>query len=95
MRKNVLFVVDEKQMGGVSVLLQDILYNINIDKYNIDILVLHDAGDYLDKLPKKVNVIYGTKFFRTVDLSIKDAIRTKNIGTIFNKLRLIFLMILF
>ena len=50
-KKKVLFVVDEKQMGGVSVLLSDIMKKINLKKYNIDIMVLHNNGEYLDDLP--------------------------------------------
>ena len=63
-KKNILFVVDERRMGGVSVLLSDILKKINLDKYFIDIMVLHNNGEYLDDLPDKVNLIYGTKFFK-------------------------------
>ena len=37
MKKNILFVVDEKKVGGVSVLLADIINLLNQDKYNIDI----------------------------------------------------------
>ena len=69
--KNVLFVVDEKKMGGVSVLLEDILKNINTKKYNIDIMVLHNSGNYLNDLPKEINIIYGTPFFDVVYLYIK------------------------
>ena len=92
MKKNVLFVVDEKKMGGVSILLTDILKNINIDKYNIDILVLHNNGDNLNRLPKEVNIIYGTKFFKSVDLTLKQTIKSLNIMLIFSKIRLIYLM---
>ena len=91
-KKNILFVVDEKQMGGVSVLLEDILNNINIKKYNIDIAILHNVGDYLNNLPKNINIIYGTPFFDTVDLTLKETIKSKNIKKIFSKLSLIFLM---
>lgn len=38
MRK-ILFVVDERQMGGVSVLLDDILKRINLKKFNVDVMV--------------------------------------------------------
>ena len=92
MKKNILFVVDEKQMGGVSVLLNDILHNINIKKHNIDVAILHNNGDHLNNLPKEVNIIYGTPFFNTVDLTIKEVLKTKNIKKIYSKIRLIFLM---
>ncbi len=90
--KKVLFVVDEKRMGGVSILLRDILRFINIKKYDIDIMVLHNNGDYLDDLDKRVNLIYGTPFFETVDYSLKEVLKSKNIKLIFKKLYLIFLM---
>ncbi len=92
MKKNVLFVVDERKMGGVSVLLSDILKNINISKYNIDVLVLQNNGNELSDLPKDVNIIYGTKFFKGVDYTIKQAIKSCNPFLIYSKLRLIYLM---
>ena len=91
-KKKVLFVVDEKQMGGVSVLLSDIMKKINLKKYNIDIMVLHNNGEYLDDLPKGINLIYGTSFFQTIDYTLKEVLRSKNIKNIINKLFLIFLM---
>lgn len=91
-KKKVLFVVDEKQMGGVSVLLSDIMKKINLKKYNIDIMVLHNNGEYLDDLPKGINLIYGTSFFKTIDYTLKEVLRRKNIKNIINKLFLIFLM---
>ena len=92
MKKNILFVVDERKMGGVSILLTDILKNIQISKYNIDVLVLHNNGNELANLPKEVNIIYGSKFFRGVDYTFKSALKTFNPSIIFSKLRLIHLM---
>ena len=91
-KRNVLFVVDEKQMGGVSVLLSDILKKINLKKYNIDIMVLHNNGEYLDDLPKGVNMIYGTSFFDTIDYTLKEVLKSGNIRNVFYKLYIIFLM---
>ena len=92
MKKNILFVVDERQMGGVSILLNDILHNINIKKYNIDVAILHNNGDHLNNLPKEVNIIYGTSFFKAIDLTIKEALKTKNIKTILSKIRIVLMM---
>lgn len=88
--KNILFVVDEKKMGGVSILLEDILNNINIDKYNIDVLVLHNNGERLENIPKKINIIYGTKYFSSIDLTLKQALKSHNIKTIYHKLKVVF-----
>lgn len=91
MRK-ILFVVDERQMGGVSVLLDDILKRINLRKFNVDVMILHNNGDYLGDLPEGVNVIYGSPFFEVVDLSLKEVIKTKSIFKIIKKIYLVFLM---
>lgn len=92
MKKNILFVVDEKKVGGVSVLLADIINMLNQDKYNIDICVLHNTGDYLDNLSDRVNIISGGSFFDTVDENLSKLIQEKQIKKIISKLRLIFLM---
>ena len=90
MKKNILFVVDEKRLGGVSILLTDILNNFNTNKYNIDILVLHNNGDSLNNLPKNINIIYGTKYFEGIDLTTKEALKTFNIRTIYHKFKVVF-----
>lgn len=92
MKKNILFVVDEKKVGGVSVLLADIINMLNQNKYNIDICVLHNTGDYLDNLNNQVNIISGTPFFDTVDENLSNLVKEKQIKKIISKLRLIFLM---
>lgn len=91
-KKKVLFVVDERKMGGISILLKDMLEIFDYNKYQIDILVLHNNGDCLEDINKNVNLIYGTSFFDTIDYSLKEVIASKNIVQILKKLYLIFLM---
>lgn len=88
--KRVLFVVDEKRMGGVSILLEDMLHQLDLKKYHIDILVLHNVGEMFQNLPKEVRVISGTKYFNAVDIPMKHVLKSKNIKLIYRKLKLIF-----
>ena len=90
--KKVLFVVDERVMGGVSILLNDIINSINCNKYQIDILILDDKGTSLMDLPSSVHIINGTKFFNGVDYTIGEVLKMGNIRRIFSKIRLVFLM---
>lgn len=92
MKKKVLFVVDEKKMGGVSILLEDMLNLFDYSKYQIDVLVLHNNGECLNNVNKNVRILFGTNFFKTIDLPIKEVIKSRNIKNIINKLYLIFLM---
>lgn len=90
MKKSLLIVVDERKMGGVSILLEDMLNLGVFSDYDTDILVLHNNGSRLNNV--KANVIYGTKFFNTIDLTIKEVLKTKKINLIFSKVRLVFEM---
>ncbi len=89
MKRKVLFVVDEKRMGGVSVLLEDILNMINIKNYSIDVLVLHNNGSMLNNLPKDVNIIYGTSYFEAIDYTLKEALKSGDFRRIYHKIKVI------
>ena len=91
--KNILFVVDEQKYGGVSKVLINILNNIDYVDKQIDVLVLHNSGQaFKNKLPKCVNIIYGTKFFNIIDKPLKEIIKSKNILDLINKIKLILYM---
>lgn len=90
MKKNILFVVDERRMGGVSVLFEDIMNLLDITQYNIDLLVLHNNGDSLQNLPNSINIIYGTPYFEAIDYTIKEVIKEKNMGLLLKKIRVVF-----
>ena len=90
MKKDLLIVVDERRMGGVSILLEDMLNLKIFSDYNTDILVLHNNGSRLENV--NANVIYGTNFFNTIDLTIKEVLKTKKPSLIFSKVRLVFEM---
>ena len=77
--KKILFVVDEKKMGGVSVLLENLLNNIDLTNLDITVLVLHNFGTSLSNLNDKIRVIYGTKAFDVVDKDVKHLIKTGHI----------------
>lgn len=88
--KKILFVVDENRMGGVSILLEDMMKMINRKNKKIDILVLHNSGDRLKNLPNGVNVIYGSHYFDSVDLPMKEIIKSKSIKNLIRKFILVF-----
>ena len=89
--KKILIVTDDKQMGGVSILLEDILKNIS-PKIKVDLMILNNNGNCLENLNKNINIIYGTKFFDIIGIHLKTLIKNKNIIGILKKIYLIFLM---
>lgn len=69
--KKVLFVVDEKKLGGVSIVLENLLNNLDLMSLDVDLLILHNSGTSFTNLNKKIRVIYGTKTFNIIDEDFK------------------------
>lgn len=90
--KKVLFVVDEKMLGGVSIVLENILWSLNLEEYQVDVAVLHNRGECLVNIPEKVNIIPGGSFFDSVDFPISQIIKMKNFKLLLNKIRLVLYM---
>ncbi|MBQ2946739.1 MAG: glycosyltransferase [Bacilli bacterium] len=90
--KNILFVVDDKKMGGVSILLEDILNRLNLNKFNIDLLILKNEGELLSKIPSKINILYGDEFFYPINYSLSSAIKEKKLKKIIDKALLVLYM---
>ena len=89
MPKNILFVVDNLVMGGITKVITNLLVNLDPEKYNIDLLVLHYYEDMNVKIPEYVNIIEGNKFFLSVDVSIKRIMKEKNVSEFLKKLSLV------
>ena len=87
--KKILFVVDERKMGGVSIVLENLFKSFKNTKF--DLLSLHDIGGYFENLDN-VRLISGTSIFEACDISLKDAIKSKNVLLLFKKIYLIILM---
>lgn len=79
MMKKILFVVDERRLGGVSIVLENILKNIERKDYDITVLVLHNNGDRLNDLPEGIKVIYGNSYFDVIDLDFSSLLKNKKI----------------
>lgn len=92
MKKKILFVNDEMTMGGVARILIGLLNKIDMDLYDVDVLILHPHGELMDELPKGVRVIKSHPFFKAVDTNIGELVRSKHIIKIIHKLILVLLM---
>ena len=56
MKKNILFINGHLDVGGCERSLVDVLKNIDYSKYNVDLLLLEHKGDYIEEVPKEVEV---------------------------------------
>lgn len=88
--KKILFVVDERRMGGISILLESILSKLDKKKFKTDVLVLHNNGEMLENLDSDIRVFYGTPYFDAIDYTIKDIIKKKSLSLFIKKFRVVF-----
>ena len=56
MKKKILFINGHMNPGGVEKSLLDILRTIDYSKYEVDLLLLEELGDYILEVPKEVNI---------------------------------------
>lgn len=89
MKRNILFIVDEKRMGGVSVLFETIISLMDISNYNIDLLVLHNNGEMFKNLPSSINIIYGSSYFEAIDYTMKEIIKKKSLKLLLKKIKVV------
>ena len=57
-KRKLLFVNGHLNVGGVEKSLVDLLRWLDYSKYDVDLLLLEETGDYLDLIPEAVNIIY-------------------------------------
>lgn len=55
-KKRVLFVNGHLNVGGVEKSLVDLVKVIDYDKYEVDLVLFEELGDYIDEIPKSVNI---------------------------------------
>lgn len=58
MKKKILFVNGHLNVGGIEKSLTDLLNHLDYHKYEVDLLLLEEKGDYLPQIPKAVNIIF-------------------------------------
>ena len=90
--KRILFVNDEMCMGGVARVLNTLMGSLDASEYEVDLLVLHPHGEMLDEIPNNVRILASHPFFSVVDISLGQALKTKNIKLILHKMYLVFLL---
>ena len=89
-KKRLLFVNGHLNVGGVEKSLVDLVKAIDYDKYEVDLVLFEELGDYIDEIPKSVNIkfydltnTYGA-FFKCILSNLKP-----------NKFKYLFIRIIF
>lgn len=90
MKRKLLFVVDEREMGGVSVVLKDLIHFLDKTKFEIDVLVLHNKGNMLQDLGDDVSLLFGSSYFEAIDYSISEILALHDFNLLIKKMKVVF-----
>ncbi len=89
MKKKLLFVVDNLVMGGVTRVLVNLLNNLDYEKYQADLLILHYYEDTEISLPEQVTIIKGDNTYKYIDRTIGSIISSRDLKALCGKLSLV------
>ena len=79
MKKKILFVINNLEIGGAEKCLVSLLHELNSEKYSIDIFLFRHQGPLLHKLPQNINllpepskyVFFDSSLFNTLKINLK------------------------
>lgn len=78
MKKKILFICSNMEIGGFQKSLVSLLSYFDYDKYDVDLLLFNHNGIFMDLIPSEVNIIpciMPEEYFYTFDKSIKGLLK--------------------
>ena len=79
MKKKMLIVANSLHIGGIERSLVNLLCCLDYSKYDVDLFLYSNSGEYIKEIPKSVNLINKSWLLKCIGLSMSEAIDTKNI----------------
>lgn len=90
MKKELLFIINNLNIGGAEKALISLLQSIDYKHYNVDLFLIKKEGNFLKQVPEQVRILKPSKYFNYFDMSIKQAIwenlKAFRFGIIYNRI---------
>ena len=75
--KSILIVANDLEIGGAERALISLLNTIDTQQYKVDLFLLKHTGNFMDMIPKNINLLPQIDEFATLGVPIKDVLRKK------------------
>lgn len=75
--KRILISSFDLEIGGVERSLVNMLDSFDYSKYDVDLMLYSHTGDFINLLPREVNLLKEDSSYRTLRMSIKDIFKSK------------------
>ena len=84
--KSILIVANDLEIGGAERALISLLNTIDTQQYKVDLFLLKHTGNFMDMIPKNINLLPQIDEFATLGVPIKDVLRKKKFKQGFGRL---------
>jgi glycosyltransferase involved in cell wall biosynthesis len=74
LRKDILITVYNMEIGGIERSLINMLESFDYSKFNIDLMIFHHTGEFMNLIPKQVNVLPESKNYSIIRKSFKQCL---------------------
>jgi glycosyltransferase involved in cell wall biosynthesis len=85
--KRMLIATFDLEIGGVERSLINLLRHLDYEKYQVDLLLYHHSGEFLNEIPKEVNLLPEVKEYTTFRKSISEIASEKLYSILTARLR--------
>lgn len=75
MKKSILIVANNLEIGGAERALISLLNVIDCDKYNVDLFLLRHSGEFMQFIPNKINLLPEIREYTTLGVPISNVIK--------------------
>ena len=76
MKKSILIVANNLEIGGAERALISLLNVIDCNKYDVDLFLLRHSGEFMQFIPKKINLLHEMKEYATLGVPISNVIKS-------------------
>lgn len=76
MKKSILIVANNLEIGGAERALISLLNVIDCNKYDVDLFLLRHSGEFMQFISKKINLLHEMKEYATLGVPISNVIKS-------------------
>ena len=84
--KDILIVANNLEIGGAERALISLLNTMDTNEFNVDLFLLRHDGEFMNMIPKKVNVLPEKKEFTALGIPIIEALKKGLFVQVFGRL---------
>lgn len=85
MKKKIIIVSHNMELGGVEKSLLGLLQSFDYDNYDVDLFLFSQSGGLMKFIPKEVNILPELKYYSYINRGLLDCVKHGQVGVVVSK----------